>query len=195
MKKPDKQQMIIFGLSAVIICGFGVFQYIPVIRQKLAMQEQIQQQNQLFETVCLKSVMLPELRQQKNRLQEELTVFSKKVPQGRNFAQLWQQIADVMNECKLTEQLVQPGEELKSDQLCSIPLTLECRGTLEQLYAFFEAMEKMDRLIRIEEVKFENDNDFNAVVKLNAKANVYYQPDEEDDKDPLGGSQRWQAKL
>jgi hypothetical protein len=49
---------------------------------------------------------------------------------------------------------------------------------LEQLFAFFKAMENMDRLIRFEEVKFENDSDLNAVVKLNAKANVYYQPDD-----------------
>ena len=83
-----------------------------------------------------------------------------------------------MNACKLTDQLVQPGEELKSDQLCSIPLKLECRGSLEQLFAFFQAMEDMDRLVRLEEVQFENDSDFSAVVKLNAKANVYYQSDD-----------------
>ena len=178
--KLDKQQLIILGLSAVIVCGFGIFQYIPVIRQKHAIRDQIEQQNQLFEKVCLQSVLLPELKQQKNQLQDELVPFAKEIPQGRQFAPLWQQIADVMNECKLTEQLVQPGEELKSKQLCSIPLTLECQGSLEQLFAFFQAMENMDRLVRFEEVKFENDSDFSAVVKLNAKANVYYQPDNRD---------------
>jgi len=175
--KLDKQQLIIFGLSAVILCGFGFYQYIPVIRQKHAIRDRMAQQDQLSETICSQSVLLPELKQQKKQLQEELIPFSKKIPQGRQFAQLWQQIADMMNECKLTDQLVQPGEELKSDQVCSIPFTFECRGSLEQLFAFFQAMENMDRLVRFEEVKFENDSDFSAVVKLNAKANVYYQPD------------------
>ncbi len=178
--KLDKQQLIILGLSAVILCGFGIFQYIPVIRQRHALSDRMTQQDQLSEAICLQSVLLPELKQQEKQLQKELTPFFKKVPQGRHFAQLWQQIADVMNECKLTDQLVQPGEELKSDSLCSIPLTFECQGSLKQLFAFFQAMENMDRLIRFEEVKFENDSDFNAVVKLNAKANVYYQPDSRD---------------
>jgi len=180
MKKLDKQQLIILGLSTVIVCGFGIFQYIPIIRQKHANRDRMAQQNQLYEKICSQSVLLPELKQQENQLREELTPFFKKIPQGRHFAQFWQQIADVMNECKLTEQLVQPGEELKSDQLCSIPLTLECRGSLEQLFAFFQALENMERLVRIEEVTFENDSDFNAAVKLNAKANVYYQPDNRD---------------
>ena len=65
-------------------------------------------------------------------------------------------------------------------QLCSIPLTLECKGSLEQIFAFFQSLENMDRLIRIEEVTLENDTDFNAVVKLKAKANVYYQPDDKE---------------
>ena len=175
--KLDKQQLIIMGMSVVILFGFGVFQYIPVIRQKHAIQVRMAQQDQLSEAICSQSVLLPELKQRKKELHEELIPFSKKVPQGRHFAQLWQQIADVMNECKLTDQLVQPGAELKSDQLCSIPLAFECRGSLEQVFAFFQALENMERLIRIEEVKLENDSDFNAAVKLNAKASVYYQSD------------------
>ena len=178
--KLDKQQLIILGLSTVILCGFGVFQYAPVIRQKHAIRSRMAQQDQISETICSQSALLPELKQREKQLQEELIPFSRKVPQGRHFARLWQQIADVMNECKLTDQLVQPGEELKSDQLCSIPLTFECQGSLKQLFTFFQAMENMDRLIRFEEVKFENDSDFGAVVKLNAKANVYYQPDNRD---------------
>ena len=177
--KLDKQQFIILGLSVVILCGFVIFQFIPVIRQKHAIRVGMAQQDQLSEMICSQSVLLPELKHQAKQIQGKLIPFTKKVPQDRQFAQLWQRIADVMNECKLTDQLVQPGEELKSYQLCSIPLTLECRGSVEQLFAFFQAMENMDRLVRFEEVKFENDSDFKAIVKLNAKANVYYQSDDE----------------
>ena len=175
--KQDKQQLIIWGVGLAILLSFGVFQYLPVLRQKQAIRERLTQQDLVAETICSESMLLPELKQQHRRLTAELEPFAQKVPQGRHFASLWQQIADVMNECKLTDQLVQPGEELKSDTLCSISLTVECRGTLEQLFAFFEAMEKMDRLIRFEKVKFESDSDFGKVVKLNATASVYYQPD------------------
>lgn len=178
--KSDKQQLIIIGLSIAILGGFGIFQYIPVIHQKSRLREQMTQQDKLSETIYSQSVMLPELQQQEKQLQQKLVPFTKKIPHGRQFAQLWQQIADVMNECKLTDQLVQPGEELKSDQLFSIPLTLECKGSVKQLFTFFKAMEDMDRLVRFEKIKIENDSDFNAVVKLTVKANVYYQPENKD---------------
>jgi Tfp pilus assembly protein PilO len=133
-----------------------------------------------MQQVCTHSALIPELKQQRDRLSVQLAPFDQKIPTGRNFAQLWQQIADVMNACNLSDQLVQPGLELKSDRLCSIPLTIECKGTLEQIFAFFQSLEGIDRLIRIEEVKLENDAAFDAAVKLSAKASVYYQPDEMD---------------
>jgi len=177
MKMPDKQQLVILCLSAVFALGFGIFHYVPVLREKRVISKEITDQRQLFEQVCSQSALLPELEREQKQLQQALMPFDRKIPHGRHFAKLWQQIADAMNQCNLTEQLVQPGEERKSEQVCSIPLTLECKGSLEQLFAFFEAIENMDRLIRIEEAIFENDSELNAVVKLTAKANVYYQPD------------------
>ena len=96
--KLEKQQLIIVGLSVVILCGFGIFQYIPVFRQKHVIREGMTQQDLLSERICAQSVRLPELKQQEKQLQEELIPFYKKLPQGRQFSQLWQQIADVMTE-------------------------------------------------------------------------------------------------
>ncbi|MEN8126309.1 MAG: type 4a pilus biogenesis protein PilO [Planctomycetota bacterium] len=180
MVKPDKQQLLILALGALVIGGFGIFRYVPIVRQKYAAQKRIRQQEIMLSEICVNGVLIPELRQQKKELQKQLLPFTQKVPQGRNLATLWRQVAEVMNECNLTDQLVQPGVELKSDELCSIPLTIECKGSLEQIFLFFQSLENIDRLIRIEQVRLVNGSDFDAVVTLNAKANVYYQPDEAD---------------
>lgn len=180
MKYPDKQQAIILAVSAVLMGGFGVFSYVPILRQKHAIREQMDQQAQVIEEVCSKSVLLPEIKHRKNKIEQEMEPFFRKIPQGRNFAQLWQQVADVMNECSLKEQLVQPGSELKSSRLCSIPLMIECKGSLEQLYSFLQQIEDFDRLIRFEQIEFKNDDDFSGFVKMNARASVYYQLDRTD---------------
>jgi Tfp pilus assembly protein PilO len=180
MKNLDKQQIIIVLLAVVVAGGFAAFRYTPIVRQKYAALQQMEAQDTVMQQVCTDSAQIPELKLQRDQLRDELVTFTQKVPKGRNFAQLWQQIADVMNACELSDQYVQPGHELKSDQLCSIPLKIECKGTLEQIFSFFQSLESVDRLIRIEEVRLENDAEFNAVVKLFAKASVYYQPDETD---------------
>ena len=178
--KPDKQQLIILGLAITVISGFGVFRYIPLVRRNRAIENRIAESTQLHDQVSPQSTLLPELRQQKEQLRDTLNSFSVKVPEQRDFARLWQEIADVMNECNLTEQLIQPGADLKSEQLCSIPLTLECQGSLEQLFEFFQELENMHRLVHIKEAEFESSDKYDSIVKLNAKASVYYQPEKGD---------------
>lgn len=180
MRNLDRQQVIIICIGSLLIGGFGAFKYVPILRQKNAVKKQMDQQVQVIEEVRARSVLVPELRQKKHETELKLQEFSQKIPPGRNFAQLWQQIADVMNEHKLKEQLVQPGPELKTSRICSIPLTIECKGSLNQLFSFFRDLESFDRLIRFEEIQFENDTDFTGFVKMNAKANIYYQPESTD---------------
>ncbi|MCI0498222.1 MAG: type 4a pilus biogenesis protein PilO [Planctomycetales bacterium] len=176
MKNPDKQQWVILMVSGLMFVGFGVFRYLPIVRQNIAVGAQMDQQKLTVEQITSSGALLPELTQQKKKLEAELDAFTRKIPEGRNFAQLWQEIADVMNACRLTDQLVQPGTELTSDTVCCIPLTIECKGTAEQIFMFFQSLEKMDRLIRVDDILLENDSGFSAQVKLTAKANVYYQP-------------------
>lgn len=178
--KFDKQQILIVGAGILLIGGFTVLRYIPIVRQKYTIAKTMDAQESVIEKVRSHSAMIPELKQQKAQLVETLASFDERVPQGRNFAQLWQQIADVMNECNLSDQLVQPGQEVTSEQLGSIPLMIECSGSLAQIYTFFQSLERFDRLVRIEEVKLKNDAEYGGLLKLNAKANVYYQPDETD---------------
>jgi len=177
MKNLDKQQVIIMVLAVVAAGGFTLFRYVPIVHQKQSVIGEMETQNALMQQVATDSARIPELEQQRDRLQDEMISFDQKVPKGRRFAELWKHIADLMNACQLSEQLIQPGQELKSDRLCSIPLTIKCKGTLDQMYDFFQSLENIDRLIRIEELKLENDADFSAFVTLYAKANVYYQSD------------------
>jgi|GEM_PF-394608 len=176
MKNLDKQQTAILILAAIVIAGFAGFRYVPLVRQKYALDVQVKMQKQTIEQIAASSALLPELKQQHKLMTERLEAFGRKIPEGRNFANLWQQIADMMNACRLTDQVVQPGAELTSETVCCIPLTIECKGTAEQMFAFFQSLENMDRLIRMDEVRFENDGNYSGIVKLTAKASVYYQP-------------------
>jgi Tfp pilus assembly protein PilO len=176
MKQIDKQQVTILILGAVVLLGFGLFRYMPIVRKRMAIKEQMNLQSLSMEQIQEYSRLLPELNQIKRQLEEKLQASSGKIPEGKQIAQLWQQIAEVMNECKLQDQLVQPEAEMQSDELNCIPLRIECRGSLEQMFTFFQKLEKFERLISFEDVQLENSRDFDAELKLNAKANVYYQP-------------------
>ena len=180
MKQVDKHQVVILVLGAVILTGFGVFRYMPIVNKKMAMKEQMAKQSLSTEQIQEYSRRVPELKLQKKALEQKQQEYLTKIPEGKQFAQLWQNIAEAMNECRLEDQLVQPGTEEKSTEMCCIPLKIECRGTLEQMFAFLQKLEGFDRLVCFEEIQLENSSDYSAVIKLNAKAKVYYQPEKAD---------------
>ncbi len=176
MKRIDRHQTMILVLGAAILVGFGVFRYIPIVRKKLELKKQMAQQSLSMEEIKEYSRRLPELKLQIKELEGKQSDYLTKIPEGKQFSQLWQQIAEIMNECKLQDQLVQPGAEQKSDDLCCIPLQIECKGTLAQIFEFVQSVEQFDRLVCFEELQLENSDNFSAIVKMNAKVKVYYQP-------------------
>lgn len=180
MRVFERQQALILLAGGVIFVGFGLFRVIPILRHKQVLAKEMDQYIQSLEKMNTQSLKLPELKREKVQLEAQLPAFCEKIPEGRQFAQLWKQIADVMNECQLRDQLVQPGAEVKSGDLRCIPLKIECTGTLDQIFVFFQSLEAMDRLVCIESVQLENDSDFQARLKLNAAARVYYRPSASD---------------
>jgi Tfp pilus assembly protein PilO len=175
MKQMDKQQITILVLGAILLAGFGMFRYMPIVHKKLELKEQMARQSVSMEQIQEYSRLLPELNQQKKQMEEKQRQVSGKIPQDKQFAQLWQQIAEAMNQCNLQDQLVQPAAEITSKEVCCIPLTIECQGTFDQVFKFFQLLENFDRLICFEDIQLENSDDFNAVLKLRARAQVYYQ--------------------
>jgi len=177
MKNIDKQQMLILIAGAGLLIAFGVFRYVPIVRQKLMLKDQMTRQSLTMEQIQEYSRRLPELKQQQRRLTEQLQDNAGKIPEGKQFARLWQQIAEVMNTCNLRDQLVQPGNEKTSDELGCVPLTIQCTGSAEQMFQFFRMLEDFERLVCFDQVQLENDSEFSGNLKLNAKAKVYYRPE------------------
>lgn len=175
MRQVEKQQWIIIGLCAVLVAGFALLRFFPLIRRSSEVRQvrRVQEADVARLREC--AVQLPELRRKADALKEETAEYGRMIPQAPQFAELWQQIADVMNRLNLTDQIVQPGKENIGRTINSIPITIQCAGTLEQLFQFLGALRRFDRAVRIEKCQLLNDNDFSGQLKLNAVATIFYQ--------------------
>ena len=140
MKYIDKQQVTIFLLGAMILIGFGVFLYAPIVRKKLALKSQMARQSLSMEQIQAYSRRLPELEMQKRTLQQQVQTHAGKIPEGKEFAHLWHRIAEAMNACNLQNQLVQPETEKSFEELNCVPMKIECTGSLEQVFSFFRSI-------------------------------------------------------
>jgi Tfp pilus assembly protein PilO len=121
------------------------------------------------------SIGIPVLRRQAGELRVSLGDYARRIPPGRQFADLWHRIADVMNRHNLQDQIVQPGGETTGPTVGCIPITIQCSGTLEQVFEFLKSLSDFERVIRIDKLQLLNDADFSGRIKLSADAKVYYQ--------------------
>jgi len=177
MNVSESQQKLIVAVGVALIAGFGGYRFSALWQQRKALDDSVEQSRQTLAEIHRQSARLPGLEKELAEKRRQAEAFDRRIPAGRSFAELWRQIAEVMNAHRLIDQTVQPGAAVEDAQLGAIPLTLSCSGAMQDIYAFFKAMEQQDRLIRFEQVELTNDGNFSGVVKLTAKARLYYQPE------------------
>ena len=175
MKQLEKKQVQIIVIATVIIGGFGVLRFYPLARRMADIRQSRSAQDVAVARVREYNMAIPLLGKQAGELRVSLDGYSRSIPPNRQFADLWYQIADVMNRHNLQEQIVQPGGETTGPTVGCIPITMQCSGTLEQIFEFLKSLAHFERVIRIEKLQLLNDADFSGRIKLDADARVYYQ--------------------
>ena len=109
------------------------------------------------------------------KLQQKLENYETNIPEQRDLGVFLHRIADLMNEHKLSGQVIEPRKEIKTDKLNCIPVNMKCKGKLAQIFEFYRRLQMLDRLVRIEQVELRNDSDFSGrAVSMDAKAVIYY---------------------
>lgn len=157
-----------------MIAGFIVVRFLP-LRKKIKDIRSLRTQTKLaIEKASIQAQQLPALRDQLAQTRTKVGNYTANIPTQRDLGLFLQQIADLMNEHELKEQMVQPGKETRAEGLNCILVSMQCRGGLEQIFEFYRSLQKLDRLIRIEHVKLVNKKDYSGQVTMKTEAVIYY---------------------
>lgn len=168
------QQSTIILAAAILIGGFVVFKYLP-FQEKLEAIERVKAGQMLVVTKAeVETGQLPILKEQLDKLQLEVKDYYLNIPNKGNIGAFLQKIADLMGEYNLREQLIQPEKQVQTENLNCIPVTMQCKGSLTQIFEFFRSLQSQDRLVRFEQVRFMNDSGYTGDIYLYAKAIIYY---------------------
>ncbi|HML74465.1 MAG TPA: type 4a pilus biogenesis protein PilO [Anaerohalosphaeraceae bacterium] len=176
----EKKQIWILVVGALVCAGVAVFGYIPIAWQKHVITQTLKRQAVTMEQVQQCSAQLQTLQQKTDQLEPLAQRFDRCVPDNRQFAALWQQIAELMTRHNLRDQQVKPGTEMQNGIIHSVALDIQCNGSLKDIFDFVSALEKMDRLVRIEQMDLANDKDYSGQLTMTAKAQVFYRTQKED---------------
>jgi Tfp pilus assembly protein PilO len=170
----EKQQLGILIAIIVLITIFGVVQYGPLRSQAHAMEhvKAVQLSANTKTETQIKS--LPALRTQLTQMQAKVGNYDVKIPDDRMLGTFLQEIADVMNRHNLGEQIVQPDSETQVGSIVCIPVRVQFKGTMRQIFGFFRSLQTVERLIRIQQVQMKNENDMSGLVTVAAIGTIYY---------------------
>lgn len=170
----ERQQVMIGVIAGVIVCVFVLFWYLP-LRQRMKALDQVKATQTLaIAKHDADGKRLPVLKEQVQRLRSKLGDYESKIPQQGALGPFVRGIADLMNEHHLEEQVITPGGEIETDRFNCTPVRMQCKGRLEQVFKFYQRLQALDRLVRIEQVKLSNDSSYNGEVRMETRAVIYY---------------------
>ena len=170
----ERQQIIICVAAGIMVGGCVLFRYLPLRRRIRAVEQAKVAQRLAIAKASAESAQLPTLKEQLLGLEKALGNYEANIPDHRDIGVFLHTIANLMNEHNLTDQLVQPGKEIEVKGLHCIPISVQGKGGLKQIFEFFSSLQLLNRLVRIEQVKLVNDGGFGGEVSMQAETIVYY---------------------
>ncbi len=170
-----KQQMGVYLIAGLFVCDFVLCGYLPSHQRLRTLQRAQAQQHQVIEMAAAQTRELAGLEQRLRDMQNRIEGFDRRVPIDRTLGTFLQQIAGMMTDCDLVEQVVLPGKEWKTEALNCTPIHVACHGTLPSLFRFFTKLQSLDRLVRIEKVALENDADLTGRLGMQIEAVIFEQ--------------------
>ena len=170
----ERQQIVIFCLAGAILGGFVLFRYLPLRERIKAVKSRFIETQFAIGQASARSGQLPALKKQLARLQSSAGNYEANIPVQRSLGAFLQQLTVLMNRHNLKEQLIAQGEEIEADELNCIPVSMQCRGRLAQVFEFYKSLRDLDILVRIEQVKLVNSSDFNGEISMQTRAIIYY---------------------
>lgn len=170
----ERQQIAICVIAAVMISGFFLFRYLPLRKRMKSVRQAHTGQMLALSKASADNRQIPRIREQLLQLQTAVESYERQVPAERELGVFLHRIANLMNELNLRGQLVQPGKEIKAGELSCIPVNMQCKGRLSEIFEFYRRLQELDRLVRIEHVKLVNNAGFSGEVNMQTKAVIYY---------------------
>ena len=174
MQFRERQQIVICAIAGAMVSGFVLFWYLPLQKRIKAVEQARAAQRLAITKASVESGQTAALKGQLLKLQRTVGNYEANVPRQRALGVFLQQIANLMNEYNLREQLIQLGKQVQAEGLNCIPVSMQCKGGLAQIFEFFKSLQVLDRLVRIEQIKLVNDGNFSGEVSMQTKAVIYY---------------------
>jgi Tfp pilus assembly protein PilO len=174
MQKIEKKQVVMSVAVVILATAFVFFQYLPLNKKAEVLKTANAELFTENAAADARENVLPQILQEIEKLRGEIGNFDAKIPVGRSHGIFLQDITSIMQKAGLDELMVQPGTETETEGLSLIPVYIRCKGRLSQIFGFFKALDKFERVVQIEEVSLTGNAAYDGAITMQAKMNIFY---------------------
>lgn len=175
-KQGRKQRTWLYVVAVLFCADFIFYGYTPSHKRLQSLQAARVQQEQMVQMAAAQSKELPALRTRLENVEQIVAHYDSYVPEDASQGGFLQEIAQIMTEHHLVDQVVVPGKEVDSEGIRCIPIHMTCKGNLKDVFNLFHDLQGLDRLVRIERVVLQNDRDFTGRISLETDAVIFHRP-------------------
>ena len=130
---------------------------------------------------------LPNLKKQMNFYAKKAADEYPRVPVQKEVGQFIQSVSLSMKQHQIQRQMILPKPEIIAGSLKGIPVMIQGYGHLEQFYGLLKDIDALDRIVRMQKIRFDNDEYLKGRVYMEAIFVIYYQPQRENESEELAG--------
>ncbi|MCG7496919.1 type 4a pilus biogenesis protein PilO [Vibrio sp. Of7-15] len=167
-------QICVVVLMAVIIQGFGVWQWLMPLEDELAYLKQ--QETSLKSTVRFKSnqvAALPQLQAQLDELNVRYQLLIEQLPVQKELASLLSSINQVGMENQLTFTRIDWGAKEHQQFLYRLPLNIELTGKYHNIGDFSEAVARLPRIVNLKNIELQRVSHESSTLHFRVLAHTY----------------------
>jgi len=176
MKKPGRRQQVwVYVITLLFLADFLFYGYMPSHRRLQNLRMSRSQQATMIQAAATQSKELPTLKLRLKNVQKVVEHYDAYIPRAASPGVFLKEIAGIMDKHRLMDQVVVPGQEVESSGVGCVPVHINCKGSLKDLFSFFHDFQAMERLVRIESVSLKNDSEYTGQVSMETDAVVFYQ--------------------
>ena len=161
-------QRILFSIIAVLAVCFAYYYFIiqPIFAEISSISQEVDILDKDILQRTIKVSKLSQFKAEVSRLDKELNIALKELPDRKGIELLLAQVSDKAKEAGLDVLLFKPEEEKKKDFYAEVPVSLEVQGGFHQLAGFFDEVAHLERIVNLTSFKIALDarsGDFNQL--------------------------------
>jgi type IV pilus assembly protein PilO len=148
---PTKKRLLLVLPPLLIALLFLVNFILPAYEERSKLASEVEKQRQDIELARQKTVRLPLLIVENQRLKERLMELQSQLPKEKEISPLLGQVSNLAIKAGMDVVLWKPKERLihPSKEVYEIPVDVEIRGNYHQLGGLFSSLTKLNRIVNI----------------------------------------------